>query len=571
MPNETWDSNSIDDAINGTAFDQNDWTEADDWSSPDNDLSGNYDWLDMDEDAFIQYLGGDNNSGGNDLLGTLGSIFKNSDTGDMEWGNIAALLGGLGTAQGWFDSEQDKVGYQGEIPKYEAVRSVVPGAQSAEGRRPGEAGQRYFSDTVFAQKPDEPVPTVDQARAATHQQAQDLEPQRTQDDPAQTALDNLRDDDTFVNPPVVPDTTQGSSQTNFDEFMANLRAKVEAQQQGTQATPDPAVTTPDVTTPYETPKMTALQERLAAQKVKTDALRAEYEGYDQTKGMQAQGLLQLMNNPNVPQVTLDQVAAQYGIDLADVEALAAGYTEHKAKIAELRGEVTPLSEQGGIAGIVQGDTPQDQPDLGEIDWSTVQTPSNQTSGEYQTPKMAAMQPRIASLNARSDALRNEYDSFDSGRGMQAGMLDNLMTGNGIFGGKPVDQATIDRLSTQWGIPTADAAGISSDYDAHRQRLLDIRAQPGFAQGGLASLKGYYMGGPTDGMADQVPAMIEGQEPAAISHGEFVIPADAVAHFGNGNSESGAQELYDMVARVRQATTGKKTQANKINPKQYMLG
>ena len=78
-------------------------------------------------------------------------------------------------------------------------------------------------------------------------------------------------------------------------------------------------------------------------------------------------------------------------------------------------------------------------------------------------------------------------------------------------------------------------------------------------------QGYYLGGPTDGMADQVPAIIDGMQPAALSDGEFVVPADVVSHLGNGNSDAGAQQLYSMMDRVRQTRTGTTKQGPEINP------
>jgi hypothetical protein len=92
-----------------------------------------------------------------------------------------------------------------------------------------------------------------------------------------------------------------------------------------------------------------------------------------------------------------------------------------------------------------------------------------------------------------------------------------------------------------------------------------------AQGGLMSLpesRGYYLGGPTDGMADKVPATIDGRQEAALSDGEFVMPADIVSHLGNGNSEAGAKVLYDMMDRVRRARTGRPEQGRQINPNKY---
>jgi hypothetical protein len=91
-----------------------------------------------------------------------------------------------------------------------------------------------------------------------------------------------------------------------------------------------------------------------------------------------------------------------------------------------------------------------------------------------------------------------------------------------------------------------------------------------AGGGLMNLaKGRYLNGSTDGMADKIPANIEGKQPAALSHGEFVIPADVVSHLGNGNSEAGAKRLYSMMDKIRHARTGTTKQGKQINPNKYL--
>jgi hypothetical protein len=95
------------------------------------------------------------------------------------------------------------------------------------------------------------------------------------------------------------------------------------------------------------------------------------------------------------------------------------------------------------------------------------------------------------------------------------------------------------------------------------------AEP-MASGGIARLKqGRYLSGSTDGMADKVSATIEGREPAALSHGEFVIPADVVSHLGNGNSDAGANVLEDMMSRVRKKRTGTTRQGTEINPRSVL--
>ena len=91
-----------------------------------------------------------------------------------------------------------------------------------------------------------------------------------------------------------------------------------------------------------------------------------------------------------------------------------------------------------------------------------------------------------------------------------------------------------------------------------------------AAGGIAGLKeGKYLDGATDGMADKKPAVIDGEEPALLSDGEFVIPADVVSHLGNGNSDAGAKVLERMMERVRKARTGNEKQGKEINPEEFL--
>ena len=93
---------------------------------------------------------------------------------------------------------------------------------------------------------------------------------------------------------------------------------------------------------------------------------------------------------------------------------------------------------------------------------------------------------------------------------------------------------------------------------------------GMATGGVAKLsKGKYLDGKTDGMADEVPARIDGVQEARLSDGEFVIPADVVSHLGNGNSDAGAKVLESMMARVRKARTGNTKQGKEINPRDFL--
>jgi hypothetical protein len=79
-----------------------------------------------------------------------------------------------------------------------------------------------------------------------------------------------------------------------------------------------------------------------------------------------------------------------------------------------------------------------------------------------------------------------------------------------------------------------------------------------AKGGTAE-KGRFLEGPGDGVSDSIPATINGDQPARLADGEFVIPARIVSELGNGSSKAGARKLYAMMDRIqntRSKTTGK---------------
>jgi hypothetical protein len=119
------------------------------------------------------------------------------------------------------------------------------------------------------------------------------------------------------------------------------------------------------------------------------------------------------------------------------------------------------------------------------------------------------------------------------------------------------------------------------WDAKIPSYRSVRGAPGqgislvrrAAGGGIMDLAAggrpaRYLAGGTDGMADKIQTDIDGKQPARLSHGEFVIPADVVSHLGNGNSDAGAKVLYDMMAKVRQARTGNPKQGKQINPRKF---
>ena len=98
----------------------------------------------------------------------------------------------------------------------------------------------------------------------------------------------------------------------------------------------------------------------------------------------------------------------------------------------------------------------------------------------------------------------------------------------------------------------------------------------YAEGGIGALTpddGKMLNGNGDGVSDEIPAMIEGEQEAALSDGEFIVPARIVSELGNGSSDAGAQKLYAMIDRIQAArskTMGdNKEYAKDTNAERYL--
>ena len=129
-----------------------------------------------------------------------------------------------------------------------------------------------------------------------------------------------------------------------------------------------------------------------------------------------------------------------------------------------------------------------------------------------------------------------------------------------------------------GGPLSDfrySRGSYTPYRAASGGLMDTAVARRMAGGG--HLGSYSDGGQllkgreadSNGMKDDIPASIEGSQPALLADGEFVIPADVVSGLGNGSTEAGARELYAMMEKVRAARTGRSKQAPEIDADKMM--
>ena len=62
-------------------------------------------------------------------------------------------------------------------------------------------------------------------------------------------------------------------------------------------------------------------------------------------------------------------------------------------------------------------------------------------------------------------------------------------------------------------------------------------------------------GDSGGMDDEVMGMIGEEQPVAVSPGEYIVAADVVSGLGDGNSDAGADVLDEMMQNVRNARSG----------------
>ena len=152
----------------------------------------------------------------------------------------------------------------------------------------------------------------------------------------------------------------------------------------------------------------------------------------------------------------------------------------------------------------------------------------------------------------------------------------------LFGGKQNIGTLAALLGGLMGLLGKTGQGKPVGYTGGIPKYTATRGGPGkgvtytrAAEGGLMGLSAggaarpaRYLRGGTDGMADKIQTNIDGKQPARLSHGEFVIPADVVSHLGNGNSDAGADVLYEMMEKVRKARTGNPKQGKQINPRKY---
>ena len=181
---------------------------------------------------------------------------------------------------------------------------------------------------------------------------------------------------------------------------------------------------------------------------------------------------------------------------------------------------------------------------------------------YDAGKEGEFDYRIAKNFAEGGEIEGDMSAMDMGIGgmQEGGMNDKEL----ISGAIDVIQGEINDPDQQKVI----LAQFISQFGQEALQDLVARVQSGDVPSGQQEGDGKIEGA-GDGMADMVPASMEGDQDVLLSDGEFVVPADVVSGIGNGSSDAGSNKLEDMMDRVRELRTGGTTQPPAI-PDEMML-
>ena len=443
--------------------------------------------------------------------------------GKVDWAKLAVAMGGIAGAANASKGNQGGAGsgYQGGIPTLYAGRNMMsapPTMVDGKKRRPGSGGIDYGGDVTYFNTKAE----VDAQKAA---------------DAAKTGLAAIAPP---VVPPVVPPANLGSK--GYQAFIAAGKTPAEYLKainqwiidnpNATKAERDAAMKKYNVTEEDLQAALTSSQFSDATKYFMT-------QGKDGLKELNTNILKWVKDNPNATKQQVADIIKASGVDTRDL-GRAFGTEENLSKAKEYAlTHGMSLDYFNDIINNYMGTKPKAEDAKKFLDTYGITEADVQEAAKYTAPPAAGVAVEEPSVTAVQDWLKTNKGASDEeiARAMKTFNVDD------------------DLL--------AEATGLSADKIAARRKAV------GYADGGMA--QGRYLQGGTDGMADELPAKIGADQPAALSHGEFVVPADVVSHLGNGNSDAGAKKLYQMMDKIRMARTGNKKQGKKINPDKFMPG
>lgn len=452
-------------------------------------------------------------------LTAAGKALVTKKDGSVDWTKVAAMAG---AAYAYNRNQQSAVdlsgvGTKAGIASLTAAREQVP-YQSDANRTPGSGGRRYFTDVKYADKTK--ADEVAAAQQAAETQARGL-----------AALQSKSGGvyGTLVNPLPGSGGTAGSGNNMGPGFVAPTTSNgsiTSGSGYGPGGAPETAPKPQGATVPATGPfafgggaSFTPEQSQ-AAIAANTAQIKQDLAGLNTDAALNAY----LAKTTYTP----EQLAIATGYSAADIAAkMHDAWRGQSSQNTQqwLDSAYAPTSTQAPVPGTVIGGTQAAAAALAPIPAPAPVAYAPQP--DYYAP----IQADIANL---------------SSLGSQDALNSYLANTN----------YSADQLAAASGYNVADvqaamnAAQNSNWYSAGGQ----VR---GYADGG-------YLDGATNGQSDEIPATIEGEEQARLSHGEFILPADAVAALGGGNSNAGAEVLYDMLDRIREQAYGHKQQMRPVD-------
>lgn len=186
-----------------------------------------------------------------------------------------------------------------------------------------------------------------------------------------------------------------------------------------------------------------------------------------------------------------------------------------------------------------------------------------STGEEQSARDRMREEMMQQQDWQSTMGWNPNNEFSRGHGgggaAQGGYIKNLASGGAVgIAQIPKFQAGGEMSSDAFVIPADVVSALGN----------------GSTDAGVKILNNYLgvamrIEGEGDGLSDDIPASIEGSQPARVADGEVYVPPEVVARLGDGDPDEGAEELYEMIDKIRQSAHGKKSQQREVAPEKVM--
>ena len=254
--------------------------------------------------------------------------------------------------------------------------------------------------------------------------------------------------------------------------------------------------------------VTEIADRRTLAATQTENLAAQFQG--DVAAQSTDDIAAIVQGISSGDFTVDQVAAQFGLPAADVQAA------YESMTAATGGRMA----SGGQAG-----TKRFMTSMGPIELAgggIAEIPVNQEFMQEMPPEMAMVQEQVIA----EEPLDTDYNELIA------------LTVEAIRGNIKNPDAVINMFIEEYG----------------QERFLELRTAVLQSIVPNAQTEGL-IAGSGSGMDDEVMGMIGENQPVAVSPGEYIVAADVLSGLGDGNSDAGADVMDEVQANVRMARSG----------------